>query len=308
MIPSRIKSERELIAEICDGGISQSDIVRLGTLLSADPLLQQEYLDQVLIDGLLQYELGMNHSSIRNQSSVSNSANMLRHRKAPVPLVAIFASLILAILGLGSIWWFQAGPKMDYPIPLANISFENISPISNVPTREGWYGDIARIVRGTQGNVAQHGDHMLQLIRSIHQPSGECEVYQAFNLSQIRELRMKHPAFIEATIAVNARGNDSGESCILALELYTSPTALPEHQLLAPHTWNRDLMTAGKQVAADSDGESWQEINLVMPLSKDARFGIVKISVRDGGNMDEKDYPEVFVDNVRIRIRGKELL
>ena len=294
---------RELIAELCDGLIQQSDRSRLEQLLRDDPILQHEYLDQAILDGLLQYEFGIDHPTIPNQFATYDSRSDFGKLSARSLVVLLFG-----VIFAGGYWWLNRDFDLEIPIQLANVSFESDLPISREPIRDGWYGDVARIVFGSEDNLAPDGQRMLQLIRSVHQPSKECEVYQVLDLRQSPMKTLDRPAYIKATVTVNTRSFTGEEPYLLSLELYIC-TELPELQhRLAPQTWSSDMMTAGSQVAADSDPDSWQEIRLVMPLSRDAKFGIVKISVRDTNKLADDEFSEVFVDNVQVRLTNKGLL
>jgi hypothetical protein len=297
------RSARELIAELCDGLIQQDDRSRLEELLRDDPILQHEYLDQAMIDGVLRYEFGIDSPTIPDQFATYHSRSDFVKLSARSLIVLLFAVIVAS-----GYWWLNRDLHLEIPIQLANVSFENDLPISNEPIRDGWYGDVARIVFGNEDNLAPDGKHMLQLIRSVHQPSKECEVYQVLDLRQSPTKTLDRPAYIEATVTVNTRSFMGDEPYLLSLELYIC-TELPELQhRLAPQTWSSDMTTAGSQVAADSDPDSWQEIRLVMPLSRDAKFGIVKISVRDTNKLADDEFSEVFVDNVQVRLTNKGLL
>lgn len=297
------KSGCNLIAELCDGRLNSKDAAVLSQLLSSDRILQEEYLDQLLVAGLLQYEFGMERSSPPQEPSHS-----ILGKYAWKPVAAVLGLCFAVLVGVGGRQWFELRLDTELFIPLVNTSFESASPIFHRPTMDGWYGDVAHIVRETQGNTAHDGRHMLQLIRSVHQPAGECEVYQAFDLSPFSRSVNASTAYIEATVAVNARANESGKSYILALELYITTATPLDQESLAPQSWNRDLLSAGKQVAADTDRDSWQEIKLIMPLSQNAKFGILKISVRDDSGLRDEDFSEIFVDNVQVRLRSRGVL
>lgn len=288
---------RDLIAELCDGLIQPNDRSELEQLLRNDPILQHEYLDQAMIDGLLRYEFGIDHPTIPNQ--FANDAK----RSGLGKLIARSLVVLLFVLIFAGVYsWLKRDFHLEIPIQLANVSFENDLPISTEPILNGWYGDVARIVFGSKDNLAPDGKHMLQLIRSVHRPSKECEIYQVLDLRQSSIGAFDHPAYLEATVTVNSRSLRGDEPYLFSLELYTC-TELPElRNRLSPKTWSSDLMTAGKQVAADADPDSWQELRLVMPLGRDVKFGIVKISVRDISMFTDDEFSEVFVDNVRVRV------
>ena len=296
------KPARELIAELCDGLIQPVDKARLEQLLRDDAILQQEYLDQAMIDGLLRYELGVDRPSIPNQFDGDKSKSGVV-RLVARPLVFV----LLALTVTAGYWWFRPDSHVTFTVPLQNVSFENDQPISNLPILNGWYGDVARILLGSEDNQAHDGQRMLQLIRSVHPPSKECEIYHVVDLRQAGFKTRDSSRFIEGTVMFNALSDTSSEPYTFSMEIFTY-AELPEiDQSLAPETWSSDMTTAGKKVIADSDRNSWQEVKLVMPLSPTAKFGIVKISVRDDSQSADDEFSEVFVDNVQVCMTNKGL-
>lgn len=302
MSPPGERPTGELIAELCDGMIQPEDLARLEDLLYDDPILQHEYLDQAMIEGLLRYEFGVERPSIPNQ--FASESSRIRLRKLAAKSLGAF---MLVLICCGGYWWFRPDSHAEITVKLANLSFEDDLPISTEPILNGWYGDVARVVHGSEDNLAPHGHRMLQLIRSVHQPANECEVYHVLDLRQHRHEHRRRPAFVEATVVVNTRSDVSKTPYVISLELYTY-TELPKiWQTLAPDALSNNVMVSGNTIAADSDPNSWQEIKLMMPLIPDKNFGIIKISVADRSSSAENVFSEVFVDNVQVRMTNKGL-
>jgi hypothetical protein len=326
-------SNRELIARLCDGEMSSIDMDRLGKTLSADPLLQHECLDQLLIQGLLQYEYGLvepgtfgceNDAHVDGDHEISDTrpavgaaefeatSHGIGRNRLPgwkeLGFQALGFSLLLTVLAVG--WWrLRPQPKIDVAIPLVDASFENASLVTFHPQANGWYGDEALVVRENRTNRAHDGEHMLQLVRSLREPAGEWEIYQAFDLRQLQAVGSdRSPAELEASVAFNACGAAIGKSYVFGLQLYATSAPLSEQELVSPETGTRELLTARRYITADWDAGSWQEIRLVMPLNRDAAFGLVKISVRNSDSADNKEIPEVFVDNVQVRVKSQGVL
>jgi hypothetical protein len=302
MSPIVEKPTRELIAELCDGVIQQNDRLRLEQLLCNDPILQNEYLDQAMLVGLLRYEFGGDRSSIEDQDGSNDS------RRGFGKLVQrSLAMMLLTLMCAGGYWWLKPDCDIEFSVPISNASFERDVPISTEPSLNGWYGDVARIVLGSEDNLAPDGKRMLQLLRSVHQPSNECEIYQVLDLRQLGVRATSRPAFIEATAVVNTRSDPGEVPYVLSLELYTY-VQLPEfRQTLVPDSLSTEVMASRKMLSADSNPDSWEQISLVMPLSREAKFGIVKISVRDFSDSPDDEFSEVFVDNVKVRMTNKGL-
>jgi len=295
------KSARELIADLCDGLLQPEDRAKLTELLREDPLLQNEYLDQAMVDGLLRYELGIDRPTIPSQFFAPPRNNLIKLTLGTL-VVALLVSLFL-----GGYSWFDKNRLVDIPVQLSNNSFERDLGISLTPISSGWYGDEAQSVVGDQGHLAPHGNRMLQFVRSLHQPSNECEIYQLIDLSAVTDTSRREPLFLEAKMVANVRANGEKTSYLIALELYTYSELSELDIVLAPDRLGKNVRVSSHKIAADSDPESWQEVKLVMPLPNDSRYGIVKISAHESGTGADGKYQEVFVDNVQIRMTNKEV-
>lgn len=295
------KFARELIADLCDGLLRPEDRARLAELLREDPLLRNEYLDQAMVDGMLRYEFGLDRPLMPNQF-VTPPRNNLSKLMLGTVVVALMVSMFL-----GGYWWFDQSRLVEVPIQLSNCSFESDRAISATPTFSGWYGDEAQSVTGEEGCLAPHGKRMLQFVRSSHQPSNECEVYQLLDLSAVGNASRHAPLFLDARMVANAHASKDETSYVIALELYTY-SELPELETaLAPDRLGKNVTLSSHKIAADSNPESWQELKLVTPLPQNTKYGIVKISVRETGVGADGKYKEVFVDNVQIRMTNKEV-
>lgn len=298
---SNEKSARELIARLCDGLLQPEDRASLTGLLCEDPLLQSEYLDQAMVDGLLRYELGMDRPTIPNQFVDPPRNNLIK-----LSLGALLSALMVSVF-LGGYWWLDKNRLIDVPLHLSNFSFESELNISATPIFSGWYGDEAQSVTGKDVNFAPHGNRMLQFGRSLNQPSNECEVYQLIDLSAVSNKSRRESLFIEAKMVANTRADGQDTSYLIALELYTY-SELPELEIaLAPDRFGRNVRVSSHKIAADSDPDSWQELKLIMSLPNDTRYGIIKISARESGMGTDGTCEEVFVDNVQIRMTNKEV-
>ena len=296
------KPTSELIAKLLDEMLPPEEGARLMQSLRDDPLLQNEYLDQAMVDGLLRYEFGIDRPTIPDQ--FVDTKNDTRFK----PIVGAIVISLMACLFAGGYLWLDRHEPLNIPIQLANLSFESDMPISTIPVLYGWYGDEAQIVAGSDDNAAPHGNRMLQLVRSVHQPSNECEVYQLLDLGSARGHSGQLPLFIEAKMDANTRSTDVRSSLVISLELYTY-SELPElASILVPRGSIGDVMVAANQIVADNDPKSWQEVRLLMPLTSGARYGIIKVSARDGSKMADDEFKEVFIDNIQIRMTNQGIL
>lgn len=155
------KSARELFAELCDGLLQPQDRAKLTELLREDPLLQNEYLDQAMVDGLLRYELGIDHPTITSPFFAPSRNNLSK-----LTLGTLVVALMVSVF-LGGNGWFDKGQLIDVPIQLSDYIFERGLGISATPILSGWYGDEAKSVTGEEVNLAPHGNRMLQIHREL---------------------------------------------------------------------------------------------------------------------------------------------
>lgn len=49
-------------------------------------------------------------------------------------------------------------------------------------------------------------------------------------------------------------------------------------------------------------------VRLLMPFNSGAKYGIIKVSARDGSKMADDEFKEVFIDHVQIRMTNEGIL
>ncbi len=302
MTSERPKSLIDLIGSVCDESSDRGDLRQLNHLLKTDPIAQEEYLDQMLIDGLLQQEFAGLQPSESRHAAEGGEGRILG--KTHFPIAIQVALVAIVIVGVAGLWWSRSDTPTDVNVTLANASFEDVASGSFHPINLGWYGDNAHVVREVSGVFPHHGEFMLQLIQSTNEPKHSCEVFQIVDLRHVADHARKHPMFIEATALVNSLVGDHSDSYVFSIQMYASSVNPLDQQSPLPANWKSLVSYVGNQVAADLDHRSWQQISSVMPLSADAPFLLIQISVR----RDDKKYGELssghFVDNVTLKLKN----
>jgi len=298
------KNLRDLIGSLCDQQLQRGEIDQLNRLLDSDPFAQEECLDQLLINGLLQHEFAGSPQPVSLNQKTARSYRMSQWSRCRVSL----AFVVVFVAGMLGLWSFRLGATAEAALRLSNLSFEDAANVSFEPTMLGWYGDNAHAVREASGVSPQHGSQMLRLVRSANEPGDTCEIYQIVDLRDVPRLQRGSPMFIEASAAVNSLPNDAIESYVFAIHLYASPVNPIEQQTLWPATWKSNVSFVGNQLIADSNHHSWQQIRSLLPLQAEAKFLLIKISVRSDGNRNGDEFPGQFVDNVQVRLKDAKTL
>ena len=307
MTSERPKSLIDLIGSVCDERADRNDLRQLNHLLKTDPIAQEEYLDQMLIDGLLQQEFAGLRPTDPQMASGADETDGARGKALDNTklFIAIPLALVTLIFVTAAGWlWSRPGPLPDVNVELANASFEEVLSVSHHPTSLGWYGDKAHAVRKVSGVSPHHGEFMLQLVQSASEPEDSCEVYQIVDLRHVANQAQKHPMFIEATALVNSLVGDHGDSYVFSIQMYASSVNPLDQQSPLPANWKSNVSYVGNQVAADLDHRSWQQISSVMQLSADAPFLLIQIAVRRNDKKHGAVYPGHFVDNVTLKLKA----
>jgi hypothetical protein len=307
MNPRPPKSLVDLIGALCNEGLSTEDRKQLNECLKNDPIAQEEYLDQMLIEGLLQQELSQprgNGSQNTFNAKQSVAPNLSRRRIS----LAIAATALATTFVMGSLgWWWlrhQTPPRAISEVKLAlhNASFEDAASIAFQPTHAGWYGDAALAVKQVANVSPQHGDYMLQLLRSTAAPEDSCEVYQIVDLRDLPRPSSNQPMLIEASALVNSLAVDDSQTYEFAIHIFATPDNPLIHPSSSPTTWKSSLSYGGNRVTADLDDRSWQELNSVIAVDADTQFLLLQISVRSEDSDYRADFPGQFVDNVNLKL------
>lgn len=301
MTSDRPKGLIDLIGSVCDGRSDREDLRQLNDLLKTDPIAQEEYLDQMLIDGLLQQEFA---GLRRTESQIHPDRQPRRVLSNRQLLIAITIALVF-VGATGWLWSRSVHPHdVDIDVALANASFEEGANVSYQPVSVGWYGDKSQVVREFGGVSPYHGEFMLKLDQSTSEPEESCEIYQIVDLRNVTKKTRRHPVTLEAKVLVNSLAVEHSDSYVFSIKMYASSVNPLDQQSPVPTDWKPSVFFVGNQVTADTDHRSWQQLSSAMPLLSNAHFLLIQISVRRDDRKVIERFPGHFVDNVTLKIKN----
>lgn len=310
---------RDLIARASDGTLTPVDGERLTELLKADPIAQEMYLDHMLIEGLLERELGAAlpaavKSPLPPRAALPVAAKRrrfalpawFRHshlRREGIPLA------ILMFVALGWFGWARWGHTTRHPLNLANSSFESASGLSVGKMSEAsWYGDVAHVVEQYSGIKPLEGNRMVRFVKSASEPEHSCELYQIVDLKEIADALAAGPVLVEASASFNAIADklDDGEYVFgISMFAYAEDPAGQPH--VWPMRWDSPLHFSGHQTNADADAQSWQKVTTRLTLPQGTKYLVIQLAVihRDPEGNSEEDpdeFPGQFADHVTVHL------
>lgn len=290
---------RLAIEALCGDSPAGIDHEAFSKLLHADPLAQEEYLDQMLMHGFLHHHFsGFTHvSQVIPDKTGGGGRFYTPYRKR-----AIVACMSLAACLMIMASYFARNTSTDKGV-LANASFEQEGAIAIHPALSVWYGDLTQVVDQLNDVRPEHGENMLQLLRSVNEPMDSCEVYQVIDLRDVPQFTHRERLLVEASAAINSIDAEDGGPYVFALHLYAANENPIGQTALSPEAWESELQFGGQQLTADSDRTSWQQIRSSLPLEIDSRYLILQLSVRTPHHPAGIDYPGQFVDHVQITFK-----
>jgi len=300
MTSASSKNMMELIGNLCDERIQGGDLEALQRLLRTDPIAQEEYLDQTLMDAILQWEFsGVQTGTVSETTEPERSRGRWVGKANLYPLLLICLSCTLPYL-----WWIRSTGSAEQTIALANASFEDDAGVSLQPTITGWYGGTAQVVRDVPGVSPYHGNSMLQMAGATHKPEASCEVYQIVDLRNVAVREREKPAFIEASALVNSLTRDPSSPYVFSIRLYAMADNPLEQDSPLPTDWGAAISYVGNQLPADFDQASWQKIDSVLPYNEDMKFLLIQIAVRGDAREQARNFPGQFVDHVTLKFKS----
>lgn len=322
MTDSSSADVRELLSKLTDESLSPEEAEQLNRLLTLDPISQQEYLDHMLIHGLLQREFWQPVGSLQEGADVSGSTlvsskggdslqaseqdGVTPHRPRFRPLSRPWMKFSLAATVLLAVGWLATLQKSDtssrLSVRMTDPGFEQglVSDLRIKPNT--WYGDDVDIVRRYSDIVPMEGNQMLRFVKSTSAPERGCEIYQIIPLDTIDF--KQEPLLIEASAFFNAADEEPDEGNF-AFEI--ALFALAADPSIHPHTWpmqtGNALTFGGSQLPADTDSKSWQELKAQLSLPPGTRYLVVQLSVICTDSDAELDeFPGQFVDDVKVNL------
>ncbi|SFJ09752.1 hypothetical protein [Planctomicrobium piriforme] len=301
----------ELIARLSDGSLSAVEKQRLNDLLLDDPIAQEEYLDHMLIDGLLEREFGgavvaSDKIAVLRSSGLQHSASTKVHpRRHSWKWVLAPVGLLTAIV---SGWWFvaeQFDESRRRPLALANSGFEHGTTASAVNVDGAtWTGDVADVVGEHHGIAPLEGKRMLRFVKSRVHPENNCELSQVIDLSGIAVMPGEEAVAIEASAFFNAVRNElADEGYTFGLTLMAFDEDPREENVTWTASHEQPLSFSGSHARADADSGSWQEVTASLPLPADAKYLMVSLAVtRPNGEQADEEFPGQFADRVALNL------
>jgi len=331
---SRSGQLRDLMARLSDGILSREEAGQLNRLLQADPIAQEQYLDHLLIDGLLEREFGgtplplgktiLPHAIIKStienrvDSTVpvgspvaagkASDRGFFRTRAARWSLPPILTIVpVLTVVLVASVWLFwrplESGREQQQ-LQLANSGFEEGHLIfQERPLTTAWTGDIAEMIEHFSGITPHEGRQMVRFVESVVGSEDACELYQIVELGEMADLIASRPTTVEASAFFNAiEAEDHSAFDITVFAFSTDPALHPD---VWPTRRGRALIFNGSQVRADADVKSWQQVSARLNLPADTRYLVVRLSVfRNDPEHPNNKFPGQFADNVTLNLIG----
>jgi len=320
---SSVNEFRNLIAGLSDGVLSETELSRLGELLKADPIAQEEYLDHMLMDGLLELEFHGDPTSrgdggfpvggsfpgdggpILFENVPSTLPNVERRSSASLSRWPGFVTAALAlVIAVGWLAWGDRSGNFDsQALALADSGFE-----SGMANQVGgsWYGDSVDVVERFSDVTPHEGSRMLRFVKSRIEPEDACELYQIVDFTSLSDTLTRHPMSVEASAFFNAISeellDDNFSFGITVFAFSEKPSEWPPTW---PLRWEHALTYSGSHEVADDDSRSWQQVKTRLPLPADTKYLLVQLTViRTDVDADEEEseFPGQFADNVRLKL------
>lgn len=314
---------RDLVARLSDGRLTTEDSRRLNELLKCDPIAQQMYLDHMFMDGLLEREFGGRiatsgaensqvHELARNLPLVSSqpvNGPAKRENRTVRTLWVISSVAVCLLIGLlvfpGGHFLTTANSPRPVPLVLSDAGFE--SPAQNhkvLMPEEGWFGGSMDIVGQHSGVDPLEGQYMLHWGESKNPQSRLRAIYQLVDLEGAHQPDIEDSPSVFASANFNTAIDDDDGPDLFGVRIYAfseKPVQVPG---VEPSGWGSPLAIADRQLAADSDEDSWQNVSAQLHLPTDTRYLVLRLSVIDPDPTPEPDDAPAdhFVDKVSLSV------
>lgn len=326
---------RDLIGKLSDGTLTHEDASLLNEFLKSDPIAQESYLDHLMIDGLLEREFGGAVAAGRSGDTSKEATDRLGDLSQPVmcpgssmerptsmnrtiPVLARLvrpqfsrwglAAVLLLTAGLVAGWYFPLPRGQDLelqPLALSDAGFESGAalPVDIGTTAVApWYGDAAQSVEQFRGVTPMEGRRMLRFVKSSAEPGNACEVYQLVDLRSVPDIT-DHEALVEASAFFNSHQDAVDENdYTFGITVFAFSEDPTDESGLWPMRWQQPLTFSGRQLPADADPRSWQQINSRLALPAGTQFLVVQLTVTRTDSDADNQFPGQFVDNVRLSL------
>ena len=311
---------RDLIAKLSDGTLSATESLRLNEILKLDPIAQQAYLDHLFMDGLLEREFcgvaqGLTLTSKPEKSTRKHSvvtqylttrlstwrANPLRTLGNAATLTTCFVLAIFAFNRRD----YSSPPDIRQPVPLvlSDAGFESHSLGTNkLNSGVGWFGNQADIVEHYSGVAPLEGKRMLHLDDPDSPQSNQRTVYQVIDLYAEHQPDIDARPSVFASANFNSAIEGDHELQLYGVQIYAfaeKPVRGSGNNL---SEWGRPLAIADRQLAADFDEGSWQNVSTQLNLPPEARYLVIQLSVIEPDSKPDGEDIDHFVDKVSLSL------
>lgn len=311
---------RELTAKLSDGMLSTEDSLRLNELLKSDPIAQQAYLDHMFMDGLLAREFGDGSPDSAVNSQVKELARNLplpgtepvirpaergsRLKKAGWSVAALVACLVAALFVVqGDHLLTTSRTPVSVPLVLADAGFESRTLNDRALQLEGgWFGSQVEIVGQHSGVDPLEGKQMLHWGEPANSDSNPRAVYQLVDLEEEAQLDIENRPSVFASANFNTSVQDDGDQEMYGVQIYAfseKPIQVPGAD---PSEWGSPLAIVDRQLAADFDDDSWQNVSAQLSLPAETRYLVIQLSVVNPDAETDDDSSEHFVDKVSLSL------
>lgn len=323
---------RELVSRLSDGTLDAEGASRLAALLKDDPAAQEAYLDQLMVDALLEREFvgsiasvmapatggAMEASSARVNATARTAGvegpawswlsamRAFRRLSAPArPRLWAWGlvPLLLAIAAFGTIWSPSASRQRiakAEPFALSDAGFEPDAPPGADSTAR-WYGEGAESVEQCLGVTPIEGKRMLRFVNPSAEPGNTCEVYRLVDLRPRGGI--SHPeAVVEASAFFNSLKEEFDENDYIFKVTIFAFSEDPSGEFGEwPPRWKQPLTFGGSQLSADTVPQSWQRVDARLSLPAGTQFLVVRLSVIRTEPDEDDLFPGQFVDQLALK-------
>ncbi|HQX52243.1 MAG TPA: hypothetical protein PLR25_20150 [Planctomycetaceae bacterium] len=317
---------RELIAKVCDATLSAAETQRLNEILKSDGIARDTCVDHLFLSGMLEREfagpfLDAKALALKNSVATSNlqSPSPLVKSKPSiwktcsrylttswVPLLVVTV-LLIAVISRPLIK--SSGSSVELvSIPVFESSFEGSRLQLEATASAGqWLGDGVNVVSERDGIEPLDGHDMLHFVTGELSSGDGSDVYQIIDLITWRRTLAEGNVSAVASVHFNAETPDKHhDECVFGIHLYAFsefPIGILDFN---PENGRKPQAHGSRNIQADSDAESWQDVSTSLELPPQARYLVLQLSVKDADGKPGSDFREHFADKVSLNLASSK--
>ena len=312
---------RELIAKICDGTLSEAETQRLNEILKCDEITRDTCMDHLFLSGILEREfagpfLSTAALALKNSGGRDDQQSPLTLMRKPsnwktfsrylTPSWVPLLMLSVLLLALNSRPWIMPRESNVQlaSVPVFESSFEGSSLHSHAnPSAGKWLGDGVEVVREQDGIEPLDGRDMLHFVTAELSSGDGSDVYQIFDLITWRRTLAGDGVSAVASVQFNAEVHDNHhDDCLFGIDLYAfseSPLGILDFD---PEKGRKPQAHVSRNIQADLDTESWQDVSASLELPPKARYLVLQLSVKDADGNPGSHFRAHFADKVSLNL------